>query len=794
LASCIRQLKTELDETRLRQRALAQLMDFADQQGKRILLIVENLNMLFIEQLDNQNDWDLRHTLQTQPRLMLLGTATQRFDQIENIDKAWFEFFTLYELDPLQLEECRALWTVTTGEDIKDNYLKPMLILTGGNPRLLKLLADFSVDLSFKELMANLSQLIDEHTNYFKGHLDNLAAAERKVFVALLDIWDPASARDVANSTRMGVNQTSSLLNRLVSRGAVMVVNTPSRKKLYQASERLYNIYYLMRRRSHPTSRVRAVVSFMVIFYPREKVISPIVKLAMEACLIRQRQEHLWAYQEIIKQTTDLDLKVKILQATPSSFLRFIDLPEQLLTLADLQLDEKRLSLEKDIANYDKILSLKPNDPLVWHSRGQALYTLNRCEEAIDSFDKALMLKSDDSHIWSLRGESLRELNRDEEAIASFDKALELDPNNSFIFGFRGKALLHLNRDEEAVMNFDKALELNPNDSSIWYLRGVSLYDLDCKTESVASFDKALELDPNNAFVWHLRGKALFDLEHHEEAIASFDRAVSLDSNDFFTWYFRGVSLREIDCSQEAISSFDRALELDSNSSFAWLSRGVALHILDRDEEAVVSFDKALEIDSSDFLAWYFRGISLYNVDHLKEAIASFDKALDLNSNNPSVWYFRGMSLHSLNYNAEAIASFDKALEIDPNDSSVWCFRGISLMYLDRDKEAITSFDKALVEESAIEEITDFIIFRAASGYSGQVLKIVTALKASANLEPLIVGLRIFLNEQPLVAQEILEVGQDVAQRIREQQHFLEKTSRDPATEKTKLSISISDA
>jgi hypothetical protein len=35
-------------------------------------------------------------------------------------------------------------------------------------------------------------------------------------------------------------------------------------------------------------------------------------------------------------------------------------------------------------------------------------------------------------------------------------------------------------------------------------------------------------------------------------------------------------------------------------------------------------------------------------------------------------------------------------------------------------------------------------------------------------LEPLIVGLQIYLNESPRAPQEILEVGQDVAQRIRD--------------------------
>jgi len=50
------------------------------------------------------------------------------------------------------------------------------------------------------------------------------------------------------------------LLARLVARGAVELYEERPRRKLYQAAERLYNIYYLMRRRGQPADRVRAAV------------------------------------------------------------------------------------------------------------------------------------------------------------------------------------------------------------------------------------------------------------------------------------------------------------------------------------------------------------------------------------------------------------------------------------------------------------------------------------------------------------------------------------------------------
>ncbi|HEY9827090.1 MAG TPA: AAA family ATPase [Stenomitos sp.] len=465
------ELKVETDEKRLQQRALGQLMDFADAQGKRILLIVENLNMLFAEQLGEHDDWDLRHALQNESRLMLLGTATQRFEQIEAIQKAWFEFFTIYELEGLSLEDCRNLWIRITGQQVSDNRLKPIRILTGGNPRLLRILIDFAVDLSLKDLMANISQLIDEHTDYFKSHLDHLATAERKVFIALLEFWDPKGAKEIAIASRMNVNQASALLNRLVARGAVMVVPGKGRKKLYQASERLYNIYYLMRRRSHPSSRVQAAVKFIVTFYQGNELVEVTTKLANEACLLNsiERSDHFYAYQGILNASQPLQLREQLLKATPKTFLSASDVPESLKQLISVE--------------------AKGQDKNKWQDliRGGELYKSGNYEEAISAFDNLISRFQDCSEIQLLellaralfyKGVTLGTLGRSQEAIDVYDDLIERFQHRSEIQLLEpiAKALVNkgvtigtLGRSQEAEELVRKSLAITPTN---WQANG----------------------------------------------------------------------------------------------------------------------------------------------------------------------------------------------------------------------------------------------------------------------------------------------------------------------------------
>jgi hypothetical protein len=72
--------------------------------------------------------------------------------------------------------------------------------------------------------------------------------------------------------------------------------------------------------------------------------------------------------------------------------------------------------------------------------------------------------------------------------------------------------------------------------------------------------------------------------------------------------------------------------------------------------------------------------------------------------------------------------------------------------------------DTAAERESA----TDFLIQAAAAGYAREALELLVQSKGAEVLEPLVVGLRIYLGETPQVAKEIVEIGQDVAERIRE--------------------------
>ena len=280
----VEDLRALRDDRTLGERCLAALLDFSDREDRRLVLMVENLNMMFRDMADSREaGWRLRRTLQTEPRIVLLASATSRFDAIDRPDHALYDLFRILTLRPLDTNECAVLWEAVSGQHHPPEMIRSLEILTGGSPRLLAIVARFGGGLSFRELMADLLDLVDDHTEYFKSHLESLPAQERRVYLALADLWKPAFTKEIADRARLETSKCSAQLTRLVERGAVQVAGGTVRRKQYYLSERLYNIYYLLRRNRGPDRLIEALIRFMASYYSPDELKDIGTRIAREA-------------------------------------------------------------------------------------------------------------------------------------------------------------------------------------------------------------------------------------------------------------------------------------------------------------------------------------------------------------------------------------------------------------------------------------------------------------------------------------------------------------------------------
>ena len=124
------------------------------------------------------------------------------------------------------------------------------------------MVAEFAVHHSLPKLMEGLVALIDNHTEYFRGRLEHLPPGERRTYIAMIDLWQPSSTGEIAQRARMDIRKVSTCIGRLRSKGLISEQGTGNRKR-YVASERLYSIYYKLRRERDEAAVVRNLIRFI---------------------------------------------------------------------------------------------------------------------------------------------------------------------------------------------------------------------------------------------------------------------------------------------------------------------------------------------------------------------------------------------------------------------------------------------------------------------------------------------------------------------------------------------------
>ena len=444
-------LRATGDDRALADRCLGTILDFADRHGKRVALLVENLNMLFADMDDPDAGWRLRHTLQTEPRIVLLGSATSRFDEIDHPDHALYDLFQVITLRPLGTGECVALWEAVSGQPSTTLAVRPLEILTGGNPRLLAIIALFSAGRSFRELKANLLDLVDDHTEYFKSHLESLPALERRVYLSLARLWKPATAREVADQCRTDVNKCSALLTRLMERGAVAVVGGTPRRRQYYLTERLYNIYYLLRRDSGSSQAVEALIDFMVCLYSPSELWEIVAEI----------------YRETKFPAADVQEPVAQVLINKAKLLADIGNEDGAIAIFEQVTDKLRMSEVAAHQNQAAVASV--NKVLRLNLAGRYDEGIRACDQMMASFGTSrepaivvMMAAALDS-----KGRAWDQLGDSSEAVYAYEQALdrfatvqtsELDLLVADTMLRKGSALVQNQKPSEAVAAFDEVI------------------------------------------------------------------------------------------------------------------------------------------------------------------------------------------------------------------------------------------------------------------------------------------------------------------------------------------------
>ena len=154
---------------------------------------------------------------------------------------------------------------------------------------------------------------------------------------------------------------------------------------------------------------------------------------------------------------------------------------------------------EEALAWYRAALEIDPDYALTHAGMGEALFNLERYEEALESLAQALAAGHDElpaGAVLRLMGRAAQELGRPDAAAAHYERALAFDPDDRQALDRLARLHFAERRYAAALERFRTLAELSPDSAQTHANMGAALYYLDRIGEAVRSFERALALDP----------------------------------------------------------------------------------------------------------------------------------------------------------------------------------------------------------------------------------------------------------------------------------------------------------
>lgn len=124
----------------------------------------------------------------------------------------------------------------------------------------------------------------------------------------------------------------------------------------------------------------------------------------------------------------------------------------------------RRHRFEEAIADYNMAIYRKPDDALIYYSRGFAKAKLEEYDSAITDYDEAIRLSPRYASAYHQRGLTNVQRGQHENAIADYDEAIRLNPNDASIYNERALVKAQLGQYKEAEEDRQKAQQLTDRD------------------------------------------------------------------------------------------------------------------------------------------------------------------------------------------------------------------------------------------------------------------------------------------------------------------------------------------
>ncbi len=396
------------------------------------------------------------------------------------------------------------------------------------------------------------------------------------------------------------------------------------------------------------------------------------------------------------------------------------------------------------LAAYAEAEALDSKDPRWPYLVGHVLRTGEDMEYAVEAFRRALALDPTVLAPWVALGDALFELDRKDEARDAYERALALSPECAAAHSGLGRVFLEEKQYEAAATRLEEALRLAPQASAYRYPLGLAYRGLGNREQALEQMQqrgmlRAPPADPLLTAVrevptgWrvHLRrGTSLFTEGRFSEALSEFERAAQVAPEVATVRLNLGSALVRVGRREESLPHFEAAAQLDPSAALPWFNLGVLAGARGEDQKAIDFYRRATVADSGLIDADFNRANAHRRLGEFDEAIHAYRSVIDEEPGRMAARLGEALSLVRLGKRADAAAHLAEAVELVPLDRieesrgarNAWArllstpTSGIEGESLPNPVRALELANALVAEESSLEHVETCAMAYAALG------------------------------------------------------------------------------
>ncbi|MFN4921453.1 MAG: AAA family ATPase [Planctomyces sp.] len=591
------------DDAAASRAALDAFRDAVRLTGRRPVLLIDNLQLIFERTAEQQREFRAALTAPSAP--ILVAAAPQLPLQMNEYGFPLYDHFKIHQLGALSLQDMqRLLLRLADRTDkpairrhVQDHpgRIQALHQLTGGNPRTTVLLFHLYAEDCSPSVAEDLEKLLDDVTALYKGRFEELSDQQQVIVSRLAEHWDPTDSRTLAAITRLEPGQISSQLDRLLKAGVVEEVELFGTKRSgYQLAERFFNIWFLMR---HASRRLRQPLRFLTKFLE-----------TLYETGERENIARMWSNSRGLSSGSLLFSRALADSISAS--------PARGDLIRNTELEALLRHRENASRRVEELLELDKVTPAVLefaelHRRLTEEYGAAACRQILGSLRQFVRRRR--GQLAAVHRPSAEQIEAVLQEVSAAERSLVVEFGQRAVEWLserlvRGQLCQRDSADDwertmaAAVSEGESAVRLVVDHLPDRLVGQIQPQFLE-QAASVLAADQAQTAIGWYNSAWRLHVK----LQRYAEAESAYRRSIELDGAWAMPWNGLGNLLSDhLQRYAEAESAYRRSIELDGTCPWPWNGLGnLYCDFLGRFPEAAEAYSRALSLDAKNACVWY---------------------------------------------------------------------------------------------------------------------------------------------------------------------------------------------